>query len=543
MAAAVDVNVDELFDGVCYAHELTRMGIRVDGEPVDFKAYPYLIDMLDDEHPNSVTIKGGQMGFTITAILKRIKRLRQSAMRGCLYLFPTDTDVRDFSDARFARMMRDNPAFAALVRESVDSKQLKEIGEGYIYFRGCGQKGQDREGKKSKSKLKSIPIDDLVTDERDEMDDARVDAAMYRLSGSKNPRYEELSTPTIPDYGVDLTYQQSDQHEWHWKCQRCNEYVCLDHHWPNCLTEHYDDRPQQFLCSKCREVLERRHGMWIAARPDFTKRRGRRVSQLSSPRQTADSIFHMWVEAQHKGRMREFENQTLARPYAEVEQRLSEQMLRECVESHTRQIHDPGPGIMGVDPGANKMHYWVGKRVGKRKIKITKVGRCADMNDLHNLTVAFNVRVGVMDIGAETRKVREFLNEHPGWWGCQYVTKKTKGYEWDARRQVVQVDRTEALDHGHAQILHRNVGFHQISEEWDRDVVPQMRNLAKAKKATDEEGNESYTWVVVGGVKNDHYRHAFTYLCIASEIAPIARPGPARRRKTGREAGRSFMSV
>ena len=530
MSAAPDPGGALLASSLSY--RLHSMGnVLIDGVPLRMDRYPYLCELYDREAPMTTILKGAQMGFTIEEILRLVGKMTSVKLRGVLYLFPSDSEVQDFATSRWQRIVDDNPLFMPK-KGRADNAHLKKVGEGFIYFRGAGQKGKAHG---STSKLKSIPIDELVGDERDEMADERWDAAEKRLDGSLDPHQTILSTPTVPEYGVDLSYQASDQRGWMWKHDACGGYTCLEDWWPDCIAEH-DDGTFDYLCRKCRDVLVRRAGQWVARKPDRSPEHlGYHASQLCSPTKTADDIMAALLKAEGNGRMREFENQTLARSYAELEDKLTDQLLNACLGTEPRRPRAPGPCFMGVDPGVRQHHYVVGQRITDSDWEVLSWGKAESRQDLHDIAKRFHVTTGVMDIGAEKHMVRDFLSEHRGWYGCQYVTgQRGTPLTWDHRNQLVSVDRTESLDASHAAITGRRVTFPRRDEVYEKIIVPQLKNLARMKQEDPHLGEVRFRWVVTGGVKNDHIRHAFNYACLAAERSPLADTARrARRRESG----------
>ena len=61
----------------------------------------------------------------------------------------------------------------------------------------------------------------IVFDELDETAPAAKNLARERLAHSDYKRIIELSNPSLPDYGVDESYQESDQRHWTVKCEAC----------------------------------------------------------------------------------------------------------------------------------------------------------------------------------------------------------------------------------------------------------------------------------------------------------------------------------
>jgi len=520
------------------AYRLQSMGLEVDGQPFDLRKYPYIPEIIDSQSRRTTIMKGAQMGFTVAIILQSIEEMLHQDLRGLLYLLPTDDEVQALAKSRVDPMLA-QPAYAHL-KNNVDTASLKQIGKGFMFFRGAGQRGGAKV--KSMSKLKSFPSDRIKLDEYDEMDASRVDAARHRLDGSTCPREVGLSTPTLPGYGVDLDYKASDQRAWFWKCDKCNADVCLESSWPECLAEPSEGEPY-YLCSKCRGKLERNKGRWVAASPGVLDHAGYYVSQLGSLVKSPARVLDDLERAEASGRMREFYNQVIARPYADIEDVMTDALMNDCLDrDRPRARSSEGPCAMGVDPGAKVMHYWIKDRVTSTDTRTLTYGKVAGFDDIGQLAKKFNVRSGVMDIGAETRKVREFLDAHPGWWGCQYVEKKTTGYDWNMKERIVKVGRTEALDASHDAILDKRESLPAPDETYHDLVRPQMKNLARTKIEDTTTGNVTMRWVVTGGQKDDHLKHAHAYAGIACEKVGLAEHVQrAKRVRRPQRARRSAM--
>ena len=106
-----------------------------------------------------------------------------------------------------------------------------------LYLRGARVTGKIEGIKRTSSSLKGIPIDRVVFDEVDEMESSMVDLALERLSHSKIQEEAYLSTPSIPDFGIDRLYTQSDQRIWMIEGQECGAETCLELEFPTCLLE------------------------------------------------------------------------------------------------------------------------------------------------------------------------------------------------------------------------------------------------------------------------------------------------------------------
>jgi len=90
---------------------------------------------------------------------------------------------------------------------------------------------------KTRGGLKTIPVDLIVFDEYDEHISVTgremklftsPELALERASHSKYKHQRYLSTPTLPDFGINLVYQSSDQKHFFIRCDKCNTWTCLE---------------------------------------------------------------------------------------------------------------------------------------------------------------------------------------------------------------------------------------------------------------------------------------------------------------------------
>lgn len=501
-------------EAVSRSYRLASMGLRVDGVAVDFARYGYMVDIIDDDHPHQVWLKGSQLGFTVGAVLRAIDRCRFQYTRGLAYYFPTERDVGDFSRSRFKRIIDENECLQGLVKET-DSIGLRRVGSCYVYFRGAN----------SSSAAKSIPADELVLDELDEMNPGNVEQIRHRLDAAnrdEGARRTYLSTPTLPGFGIDSMFQDSDQHLWLIRCAGCNADTCLEETFPECLV--WDANGiAQVLCGKCREPLDRfpedpALARWVAKHPGKAVR-GRWVSQLNSPTVPLDEILVDFEDAERTGMWQHFWNHRIGKAYAEYDDALSEDLILECCNDQVMRPNAEGPCAAGADVGKRDLHYVVGERRSDELGQIVTYGRCSSFDDLADISKRYHVEVGVIDEMAETRKVREFKESHREWWGCWYVTDKKGGYDWDHKKKLVNVGRTESLDASQHRLIRKKTRLPRPGALHHELLVPHLMNLGRRTVEEERHGQKTgrlkSLWVVRGATKNDHLRHSLNYYEIA----------------------------
>jgi hypothetical protein len=546
MSAAEDMHIAMMAASTSY--RLQHSGVVIDGVvPLDFARYPFVTEILDEHSPETTILKGGQMGLSIMCIMRALEEAKTEDLRGIGYFFPTEGEVSDFAKARFGPMMSDNPALWGSLVQDTDSASLKRVGNTHLYFRGAGQRGTTA-ANKSKSKQKSIPLDRIYFDEFDEMDPLSTDALFRRLDASLSPEWVVLSTPTLPGFGVDLAYKSSDQRVWMWRCEACNEWTCLELTYPECI-EQPNGKDPFFRCSakRCHKPLARERGQWVQRKDNVPHHRGFWVSQLSSPTRTALGVLTELEKAISTGRRREFENQILARAYAEADEEITAEQLNALVDPELeRPLRHEGPCAMGVDPG--KPNWYVVKdRLTEKDCRTLAMGKTTTYEELGRIAKAFNVECGVMDKGYDPSAVSKFCDDHPGWFGCLYVGGRISDPDWNYNTKTVNVGRTLTLDRARNYILNSNVTYARKSHFWDEHFVPQMTNLKRATIPNAITGDRRAEWIVTGGQKNDHLRHADAYACLALEKTGLNKsvrraqqrnreqgsPSPRRRSRTG----------
>lgn len=90
--------------------------LLLDGRPFTLSGHEYQRDMLTEDVPRQVFLKGAQVGVTSIVMLKTLHGLISGRYpQGALYLFPTRQDVQDFSRGRFGPLLSDNPDVARFV--------------------------------------------------------------------------------------------------------------------------------------------------------------------------------------------------------------------------------------------------------------------------------------------------------------------------------------------------------------------------------------------------------------------------------------------
>jgi hypothetical protein len=484
------------------------------------EGHEYLGAPLTCYDPFQVTKKGAQMGFTEASVLKSVHgMIHHRFPAGVLHLFPTSDDVQDFSRARFNTLIDNNPETIGRFVRNTDAVNIKQVQSAMLYLRGAKSTRQIEGLRKTSSKLKSIPVDRIVFDERDEMDQAMIDMALERVSHSSVKEIEELSTPTVPDYGIDRAYALSDQRVWMIKCDGCGRSHCLEVEFPKCLARGLDGKVRR-VCVHCGHEVYPYDGAWVAMAPGSGKATGWWVSQLNSAYVDPGEILRLFESLGQPGIMskQEFYNSKLAQAYVEAENRLTRRDLERCLTMDAMASSHDGPTAMGVDVGT-WLHVVIGCRPNEATRRIIHLCRVKEWNELHNLAIRFNVSCCVIDGEPERHKVREFKAAEPySIFLSDYQEGSRGAPRWDLEAGTVVGNRTEILDRTHALITGRTMSNAKIFElpHLSSEVEQFIQEATAMVKVlvVDGNGQQKYTYKQLGP---DHYRHALAYFDLACE--------------------------
>ena len=493
---------------------LTDNSIALSHGPWRLKGHEYQLAWLQEEAPEQVFIKGAQIGVTDSMVLRTLHGMVYGKYpQGSLYLFPTRDDVKDFSKARFDPLIAENACISRHVKNT-DATNIKQIGRGFLYLRGARITKNVGGAKKTSSQLKSIPVDRVVFDERDEMDDSMVELARERVSHSDVKELISVGTPTIPDYGVDKLYQNSDQRVWMIRCEHCGKYTCLEHEFPTCIIRNPEGGAYR-ACIHCRKEIFPFNGEWVAQVPSKTSSLvGWWISQLNSLYVDPAYILDLYEDPPN-GNLAEVMNSKLGRAYIPAENRLTSSEVYACCGSDAPLMRNEGPCCMGVDVGNPTLHVVVGHKKTKHNIKVIWMGRVSSFNDLHDIAQRYSVRSSVIDLKPEIRKVREFqAAESYSVFACDYVETRVGMTSWDDKERIIKCNRTEVCDASHDFIISPGkLELPRRNTELDL-FVKECCNIAKVLEEDADTGARVYRYKKLGA---DHYRHALNYMLLASE--------------------------
>ena len=479
--------------------------IQLEGRRFSFVGHEYLKALYDETAGHIALMKAAQVGGTVWGLLRSIHACI-NGLNG-VYYCPTKTDVLEFSKARVGPLIDENPFLAELMNDT-DTAGLKRIGQAHLYFRGM----------QSSVGLKSVPADMLVFDELDEADPHAKAMAKERLSHSDFKRIIELSNPSLPDYGIDELYQQSDQRHWTLKCSGCTRWVCLDREFPMKLGQEVRiilprlDGSFYRACPTCEAELDLAAGEWVA---DFPTRaiHGYLISQLISSKVDPGEILHEYRTTRFPGN---FYNLKIGAPYSDLELKLDVMsVLSLCSDVPMARRSDDWCN-MGVDTGS-QLHVVILRADpnNAEKHHVVYIGIHHEFEELDALMQDFKVERCVVDGMPEQHSTRRFVQRHPGIAYRHFFNDNQTGApRWDHLERKVDSNRTESLDASRAAVREKMLVLPR-REPIVETFAKHMAADAKKLEEDPETGAKRYRYIKAGG--QDHLSLAVTYALLASQ--------------------------
>lgn len=512
----------------------TLYKIRLQASIFSFKDHEYQIEPMSFTGRRKCIMKATQGGFTEDEVLDSLHGMIFGHLpQGVLYLFPTTDDVGEFSKSRFNPLILANPEtigkYIKSAGKGTDTASLKKIYDAFLYLRGArlSQKISDIN---ESSKLKSIPVDRVVFDEVDHMDEDVIAKALGRMGHSKIKQERYLSNPIVPGEGIDKIFKKSDQRQWFRKCQYCNEWTCAELSFPECVKIRADGTGY-IGCNKCGKEVPiwagDGTGEWVPATPaNSDYMHGYQWSQLSSAFNDPAEILDDFTNPP-EGNLADVYRLRLGLPYIAAEDRLTEAQVYECCGQEKMANSHTGPCAMGIDVGKIK-HVVIGARTGNDQYGIVKAVQLSAWEDIHDLARRFHVKSAVIDIRPYQDSAKKFQSDEPyRVFLCEYSNNPAYTRTWDTKRGIVKDYRTALFDETHRMVT--TPGMLTIPRYCPeiKEFAKQMCDAYKLLETNKRTGAKEYRYKG----DNEHYRNALNYFILAASKNRIARIGSHKHRQ------------
>lgn len=463
------------------------------GSPIEFGDHRFLIQPYTDMSPEQVVMKPTQVGWSVCGINKSLWCSRY-LQANIIYTLPSKSVVKDFVTPKVDPIITQNPIYQSWIGKT-DSVALKAVGKRFIYFRGSWEQAS----------AISISAHILISDEKDRSNQLVLETYRTRLDDAKRERpdlgfFWEWSNPSIPGYGVDETYQLSDQKHWFIKCHRCN------YEWYLKFPDNIDFEREIYVCAKCRRPLtrdDRTNGRWVK-KNNKSSISGYWLSQLMIPWISAKEII-----AKSKKDQSIFHNFCLGLPYISKDQSVSRQTILNCI---VPTVNNRTGVVMGVDNGVTKTVV-IGNVHG-----IFRVYETDNWEDIEDDIRRYNATC-VIDANPYPVEPRRLAKKYPQQVFIHYFVQEQKDMQiimWGKsdKKGVVVSDRTKIIDMVVNELIQQEIIFNLTLtdlEQYISDWGQLFRTID-----TNKQGIQKAVWKSIEG-RRDHYAFATMYWRIALE--------------------------
>lgn len=509
------------------------------GIPMEFDDRSFMVAPLQDESRLLAVLKCSQVGFSTMSIFKAAFHNIKYG-HNIIYTLPTDSDVQEFNKAKTNLILSNNATIKDnMIDDSLHIKSFRTLegsNVGFTFFKGTF----------GTSAAIMQTADILIKDEFDRSNQPVLNQYKSRIKASAYKGEWEFSNPTFPLFGVDYTWQLSDQKHYIYWCPACGHasYITYEaESFDGGNTHHVDKERREYVCGGCEAVLDRRTARkeWVAKwqeNPDGIS--GYWISQMMAP----------WISAAELIRDEKlmlpdvFENFDLGRPYASNSNKLDPSNIIKNV-----QYDDAGyvprvtPGdlkVIGVDQGGTDEHpkYYVVKGTEQGTDQIIMLDSHEKM---HNYMRMNNIGVCVIDNAPHPEWALKLMELFPGKvYRCvfDYNDERKQLFETDYKTRIVNVHRTRIFDNVVDQYIttKRKIyidgmdpslsamkgGTESLCKHWQaqRKVGGNGETAADREKnkelKLDRQGNVRPMWVNDGA---DHFSLADVYHRVAQLLA------------------------
>ncbi|MDQ0873787.1 hypothetical protein QFZ77_002446 [Paenibacillus sp. V4I3] len=417
------------------------------GIPMEFADRDFMIQPLCDESKLLAVLKCSQVGFSTMSIFKACFHNAKYG-HNIIYTLPTDSDVEEFNKAKTNMILDNNPTIKAqMIENSLHTKSFRTLSGdnvGFTFYKGTYGK--------SASIMQTADI--LIKDEFDRSNQGVLNAYKSRIKASAYAAEWEFSNPSFPSFGVDYTWQLSDQKHYFYWCPKCDHpsYITYEpESFDGGNTHHVCKERREYVCGACGDVLDRRTAdkEWV---PKYEDDRdgisGYWISQMMAP----------WISARELIRDEKlmlpdvFANFDLGRAYASNSNSLDPSNIIKNVQyDENGYIPKVTPGkfrCLGVDQGGTddnpKLYCVKGTEEG-----IDEVIKLDSWEKLHNYMRMKNISMCVIDNAPKPEKAIELATAFPGKvWRCvfDYNDERKQLYEGDYKTRILNAHRTRIFD-------------------------------------------------------------------------------------------------
>lgn len=447
-----------------------------------------------------------------------------------IHTLPTKTDVEKFVPSKVNEIIERNPVIKqGLSKKEVNAVAQKQLGKAFLYYKGTI----------SESDSLMLTSDRNTYDELDKSDMKQISNYDSRQEGADSLREKRwISTPTVPEFGINKIILESDQKNWRFKCGHCD----FEQHmtWPDNVSM----KRRCYVCKKCDQPLTTemiRKGKWKAKYPGKSPNpktgkggiSGYLLTQMIFPWIECGELIDYYNDAiagRKERTLEYFFNHKIGVPYVSAESRISSNLI---TSNCTMRDHIELNSCMGVDVQETELYFMIGTEEGafamgrlqdefaeNGELKRNKWDRWAELMEV------YDVRFCVIDGGYKPNDVMDAAKRFPGRvWINRYKDdpKKAKivrfaddsftGKQLDFEEEIqILTERDRMIDFVLNKLRHAGIRFFYGANDDAIKLLIEHVSTTYARTVSNKLGQNSREWVSTG---KDDLLHAMIYYVIA----------------------------
>lgn len=452
------------------------------------------------------------------------------------YTLPTAHFAGTFAKTRIDPVIQGSKVMLGNIHKTNDNSEIKQFGDSFLYIKGAA----------SSNAPISIPVDHLVHDEVDFSDQEVLGQYRSRLTHSQWRRTTKISTPTLPNFGIDRAMNETRRFFNFCKCNHCNHFFHPDYYKHVQIPGFTGDlrsiskgvlsrirvKDAVLVCPGCGKVpsLQKEHREWVCENPnqDYIGA-GYQITPFDAP--NIVQVPYLVEASTTYDRRQDFDNFSLGVAAEDSEATLLKEDFDNvfvCAEAS----EDSGQYVMGVDVG-NMYHFVVGKVDPWGDMIVVHTESCpmgSARTRYHELRQKWRVICTVIDSMPHAETVMALQAIDVNLYASVYmksksilthnvVEKEKVDEEGKEFQRQVNVNRSRAFDaymefvrEGHLRII--------ASEEKDT-IISHHMSMKRVKVYDNESAEMSYSWQKTDGI--DHYHHTFLYCWLAGKIKGVGK--------------------
>jgi hypothetical protein len=519
------------------------------GKSFSFENRSYLHQIYRDEYRDIIVYKGRQVEMSEFSMNWLLNKLDKHAYTTGLHAFPRDGQCLKFSKQRLENAIKDSEYLSdwysgneseikmrKFVKKPEDGSKLMPYN--FYVFGATWESKKDTVGDASRG----TSLDFIVYDERQ---DHPNDVETVLGEGASHSEFKQsltLGTPKLPGTQFDMQWESSDKHHWHVICKHCKaqQVITMDNIMDSGEENYY------YGCIKCREELDRSHGLWLPQSPQKRPQyRGYHINQLMVCWMSANDIMKKYQSKTYP--KRRFFNEVLGLAYGGDDVPITLPMMMACANNKEKIGTIDGAIYVGVDWGSSSYAVLQSKTAtGHRLVDCIVVGDSDPREHPRKIArflkkYAPYVKRVVCDAGPDITRFYNLRDElvsngvTKDVWACYYANPPAKtAINWNEKERNVTVGRSEYIEMIIDEIsdeLFIIPGEDKSLDKIDM-LIDHHTNIAAVRNKT----SSGMEFIIYENTGPDHFLHAKLYSDVASSnavtsVASSSVPGFKTRRQ------------